>query len=219
MKKYICVALFLLAFFFSSVAQTKYSYAVYYSPALTSRITRASDDLNWLKSESDKLEKSEFGYAAGVFIEREMNNSWSVRGGIGFSVFSEKIDSLDYLGIDKYRNEYRFIEVPLVATRFFGKSALNRPYMSLGYSLNCFLNKETTYSLVGSSREESTVNKGDENQLSHALRISVGYDFALDKKWNFRAELFSTQFITSLTQSDLKRLPNSLGLSLQIRKK
>jgi hypothetical protein len=91
--------------------------------------------------------------------------------------------------------------------------------LSFGYSLNCFLNKQTEYSLVGSNREESTINKGDENQLNHGLRISVGCDFALDKKWNFRAELYSTQFITSLTQDDLKRYPNSLGLSLQVRKK
>jgi hypothetical protein len=219
MKKYFSVGLFLLAFFFCSEAQTKYSFGGYYSPALTSRITRSNGDLNWLKAESDKMEKADFGYALGIFTEREINNSWSARGGIGYSVFSEKIDSLDYLGIDKYTNEYRFLEIPIVATRFFGKSASNRPYLSFGYSLNYFLNKQTTYSLVGSNREESSVNKGDENQVNHALRISVGYDFALDKKWNFRAELFSTQFISTLTPGDLKRLPNSLGLSLQIRKK
>lgn len=219
MKKYFSVALFLLGFFFCSEAQTKYAYGVDYSPGLTSRITRANGDLSWLKSESDKLEKPEFGYAFGLFIEREINNSWSARGGIGYSVFSEKIDSLNYLGIDKYKNEYRFLEVPIVATRFFGKSASNRPYLSFGYSLNYFLNKQTTYSLLGSNREESTVNKGDENQVNHAFRISFGYDFALDKKWSFRAELYSTQFITSLTQADLKRYPNSLGLSLQVRKK
>jgi hypothetical protein len=219
MKKYFSVALFLLAFFFCSEAQTKYSYGIYYSPALTSRITRTNVDLDWLKAESDRMEKADFGYTLGVYTEREINKSWSARGGIGYSVFSEKIDSLNYLGIDKYKNEYRFLEVPIVATRFFGKSASNRPYFSFGYSLNYFLNKQTTYSLVGSNREESTVIKGDENQVNHAFRISFGYDFVLDQKWNFRAELYSTQFITSLTRGDLKRYPNSLGLSIQVRRK
>ena len=219
MKNCLFVILFLTAFVCGIEAQTKPAFGIYYSPSYTTRISKASDDLNWLKKEWDKLESGSMGYAIGAFGERSFSPKWNARAGVGFSSFGERADSLNDLGLDKYRTAYRFIEVPVVASYYFGENKYRRPYFSAGYTLNYFLNKSITYSLVGSNREEKTVIKGDEKYINHAVRIAFGFDFVLDKKWNIKTEIFANQFISSLTNDGVRRMPFAAGLSVQLRKK
>jgi hypothetical protein len=217
MKNYFFVFLFLTAF--ASNAQNKPTFGVYYNPSFTSRITQANSDLNWLKKEWDKLDSGSMGYSVGAFAERSFSSRLSVRAGIGFSSFGERADSLNDLGIDKYRTDYRFIEVPLVASYYFGENKYRRPYFSAGYTMNYFLNKSITYSMVGSNREEKTIIKGDEKSINHAVRFAFGFDFVLDKKWSLRTEIFANQFLSSLTNDGVRRMPFSSGMSVQLRKK
>lgn len=219
MKNYFIVFLFLMVLVFASNGQTKPAFGVYYNPSFTSRITQANSDLSWMKKEWDKLESGIMGYSVGAFAERSFSSKWSVRGGAGFSTYGERADSLNNLGIDKYRTTYRFIEVPIVASYYFGKSKYNRPYFSAGYMLNYFVNKRISYSLLGTSREEKTVLKGDEKAINHAVRLAFGFDFVLDKKWSLKTEIFANQFVSSLTNDGVSRLPFAAGLSIQLRKK
>jgi hypothetical protein len=217
MKNYFFVFLFLTAF--GSNAQTKPAFGVYYNPSFTSRITHANSDLSWMKKEWDKLESGSMGYSVGAFAERSFSSKLGVRVGAGFSSFGERADSLSDLGIDKYKTDYRFIEVPFVASYYFGENKYRRPYFSAGYTLNYFLNKSITYSFLGSNREEKTVLKGDEKAISHAVRFAFGFDFVLDKKWSMKTEIFVNQFVSSLTNDGLRRMPFAAGLSIQLRKK
>ena len=219
MKNYFLFFIFLIAFSFGSVAQTKPAFGVYYNPAYTVTKTNATGELDWLKTEWDKLETGSTGYAVGAFAERSFSSKWSVRVGAGFSTYGERADSLNNLGIDKYRTDYRFIEVPVIANYYFGDNKYRRPYFSAGYTLNYFLNKRINYSLLGSSREERTILKGDEKAISHAVRFAFGFDFVLDKKWNMKTEIFVNQFVSSLTNDGLSRMPFAAGLSIQLRKK
>ena len=219
MKNYLFVFLFLTAFAFGSTAQSKPAFGVYYNPSYTSRISQSKSDLSWLKKEWDRLESGSMGYSVGAFAERSFSSKFSVRVGAGFSSFGERADSLIDLGIDKYRTEYKFVEVPVVANYYFGENKYRRPYFSAGYTMNYFLNKSITYSVVGSSREEKTVLKGDEKSINHAVRFAFGFDFVLDKKWSLRTEIFASQFVSSLTNDGVRRLPFSSGLSVQLRKK
>jgi len=219
MKNNFLVFLFLTTFVFGSSAQTKPAFGVYYAPSFTSRITQANGDLNWLKKEWDKLESGSVGYSFGAFAERTLSPNLSLRVGAGFSSFGERADSLIDLGVDKYRTDYKFIELPVVASYYFGENKYRKPYFSAGYTMNYFLNKSITYSLVGSNREEKTVVKGDEKSINHAVRIAFGFDFVLDKKWSLKTEIFANQFVSSLTNDGVRRLPFSSGLSVQLRKK
>jgi hypothetical protein len=219
MKNYFLVFIFLTAFVCGSVAQTKPAFGVYYNPAFTVTKTKASGELDWLKKEWDKLETGSMGYAVGAFAERSLTSKISLRVGAGYSTYGERADSLSNLGIDKYNTDYRFIEVPVVGCYSFGKNKYAQPYFSVGYTLNCFLNKRITYSMVGSNREVKTVLNGDEKSISHAVRIAVGVDFVLDKKWSVKTEIFANQFVSSLTNDGVRRLPFSSGLSVQLRKK
>ena len=219
MKNYLFLFIFSTVSVFGSIAQTKPAFGVYYNPAYTTSITSADGDLNWLKDEWDKLETGSFGYSVGAFAERTVTSKISLRVGAGFSTYGEHADSLNNLGIDKYRTAYRFIEVPVVASYYFGENKYRRPYFSAGYTLNYFLNKSITYSFLGSNREEKTVLKGDEKAINHALRFAIGFDFVLDKKWSMKTELFVNQFVSSLTNDGLRRMPFAAGLSIQLRKK
>jgi hypothetical protein len=219
MKNYFLIFIFSIAFVFGSVAQTKPAFGVYYNPAYTTCMTKAGGELNWLKDEWNNLESGSMGYSFGAFAERSFSSKMSVRAGAGFSTYGERADSLKDLGIDKYNTNYRFIEVPVVAHYYLGKSKYNRPYFSAGYTLNYFLNKRIAYSLLGSNREEETVLKGDEKAISHAVRFAFGFDFELDKKWNLKTEIFANQFVSSLTNDGVRRMPIAAGLSIQLRKK
>jgi hypothetical protein len=219
MKNYLFLFIFLTAFVFGSVAQTKTAFGVYYNPAFTVTKTKAPVELDWLKKEWDMLESGSMGYSVGAFAERTVTSKISLRVGAGFSTYGERADSLNNLGIDKYRTAYRFIEVPVVASYYFGENKYRRPYFSAGYTLNYFLNKSITYSLVGSNREEKTVLKGDEKAISHAVRFAFGFDFVLDKKWSLKTEIFANQFVSSLTNDGVRRMPFAAGLSIQLRKK
>jgi hypothetical protein len=219
MKNYFLIFIFSIAFVFGSVAQTKPAIGVYYNPAYTTCITKADGELNWLKDEWNKLETGSMGYSVGAFAERSFSSKMSVRAGAGFSTYGERADSLKDLGIDKYQTDYRFIEVPFIASYYIGKSKYNRPYFSAGYTLNYFLNKRIAYSLLGSNREEKTVLKGDEKAISHAVRFAFGFDFVLDKKWSLKTEIFVNQFVSSLTNDGIRRMPFAAGLSIQLRKK
>ena len=219
MKNYLFLFIFSTVSVFGSLAQNKPAFGVYYNPAFTVTKTKAPGELDWLKTEWDKLETGSTGYAVGAFAERSFSSKWSVRVGAGFSTYGERADSLNNLGIDKYRTDYRFIEVPVIANYYFGENKYRRPYFSAGYTLNYFLNKSITYSFLGSNREEKTVLKGDEKAINHALRFAFGFDFELDKKWNLKTEIFANQFVSSLTNDGFRRMPFAAGLSIQLRKK
>ena len=219
MKNNFLLFIFLTVFTCGTAAQTKPAFGVYYNPAYTVTKTNATIELDWLKKEWDKLETGSMGYAVGAFAERTINSKISLRVGAGFSTYGERADSLKDFGIDKYHTDYRFIEVPVVANYYIGKSKYNRPYFSAGYTLNYFLSKRITYSLLGSNREEKTVLKGDEKAISHAVRFAFGFEFVLDKKWNLKTEIFANQFVSSLTNDGLRRMPFAAGLSIQLRKK
>jgi hypothetical protein len=219
MKNYLALIVLFIGIAFEVNAQSNYSFGGYYSPMYTNRITGTSSDLNWLKKEWDQLEKGGMGYSVGAFAERTVSEKLTIRGGLGFSSYGERIDSLMDLGIDKFKNDYRFVEVPVVACYSFGDYTSAIPYISLGYSLNYFLNKRNTYSLVGSKREEVTILKDNVNLVNHALRFSAGFDFTLDPKWNLRTELFANSFLSSLSNDAISRRPIALGLSLQLRRK
>lgn len=219
MKNYIIAAA--LSLFISSemCAQETTAFGVSFAPAYTQQSTRASSDLNWLEKEWDRKESGKFGYALGIFAEKEVAEHWSARVGVGFSSVGERVDSLLDLGVDKYNNDYRFIEIPIAVCYSFGKNKYTRPYVSLGYSLNYFLNKRTTYSMAGTNRDEVLLTKEDIYTLGHVARFAMGYDFVLDKKISLKAELFASQFINSLTKGPINRFPVSLGMSLQVRRK
>jgi hypothetical protein len=219
MKNYFLLFLLSIAFVFGSVAQTKPAFGVYYNPAYTACMTKALGELNWLKDEWNNLESGSMGYSVGGFAERFFSSKMSIRAGAGFSTYGERADSLKDLGIDKYKTDYRFIEVPVVACYSFGANKYARPYFSAGYTLNYFMNKRITYSLLGSNREERTILKGDEKAINHAVRFAFGFDFELDKKWNIKTEVFANQFVSSLTNDGIRRMPFAVGLSIQLRKK
>jgi hypothetical protein len=219
MKNYFLLFIFSTACVFGCVAQTKPAFGVYYNPAYTTCMTSANGELNWLKDEWSQLESGSIGYSAGAFAERSLSQKMSIRAGAGFSTYGERADSLKDLGIDKYKTDYRFIEVPVVACYSFGANKYARPYFSAGYTLNYFMNKRITYSLLVSNREEKTVLQGDEKTLSHAVRFAFGFDFVLDKKWSLRTEVFANQFVSSLTNDGIRRMPFAAGLSVQLRKK
>jgi hypothetical protein len=219
MKNYFLLFLLSIAFVYGSVAQTKPTFGVYYNQAYTVCMTKADGELDWLKDEWNNLESGSMGYSVGGFAERFFSSKMSVRAGAGFSTYGERADSLNNLGIDKYRTDYRFIEVPLVACYSFGANKYARPYFSAGYTLNYFVNKRITYSLLGSNREEKTVLKGDEKSISHAVRFAFGFDFVLDNKWSVKTEIFANQFVSSLTTDGIRRMPFAAGLSVQLRKK
>ena len=219
MKNYFLLFIVLTAFTFGTVAQTKPAFGVYYNPAFTVTKIKAPGGLDWLEKEWDMLESGSTGYAVGAFAERALTSKINLRVGAGFSTYGERVDSLKDLGIDKYNTDYRFVEVPVLACYSFGKNKYAQPYFSAGYNLNYFLNKRITYSLLGSNREERTILKGDEKAISHAVRFAFGFDFALDKKWNIKTEIFANQFVTSLTNDGVRRMPFAAGLSVQLRKK
>ncbi len=219
MKNNFLLFIFLTVFTCGTAAQTKPAFGVYYNPAYTGTKTNATGELEWLKKEWDKLETGSMGYAVGAFAERTLTSKISLRLGAGFSTYAERADSLKDLGIDKYNTDYRFIEVPVVANYYIGKSKYYRPYFSAGYNMNYFLNKRITYSMLGSTREEKTVLKGDEKAISHAVRFAFGFDFVLDKKWSLKTEIFANQFVSSLTNDGVRRMPFAAGLSIQLRKK
>lgn len=218
MKNIVLVFLFEIALVGLVNAQSKTEIGVYYNPSFTGRIIKSNGDLNWLKNEWNNLESRSFGNSFGAFAERSFTEKVSLKAGMGFTTYGEKIDSLNEYGIDKYKIAYRFLELPLVASYYVGDNLSARPYFSFGYALNYFLNKSITYSLDGSPRDFKNIFKSEESAIHHSLRLSFGYDFKLDNKWHLKAELIASQFFNSLTQGGVERFPNSIGISMQIRK-
>jgi outer membrane protein W len=175
-------------------------------------------ELDWLNNDLRAIENPAFGYTVGVNGERFISKNLSVNVGLGFSTYGQQVDSLNDLGLDLYKIQNRFIQLPIVAHYYFGENNYRRPFVSFGYSLHYFLYTQTTYSYVGSSRELSFNTSGDIKRLNHAIRIGGGYDFVLDKKWNLKSEIFFSNFITSLTSNGLKRYPMAVGFSILVSK-
>jgi outer membrane protein W len=166
----------------------------------------------------NNISRAGFGYSAGVFGEKKFSEKLSVRAGLGYLSLGENVDSLSAVGVDLYKSNYRFIELPLVASYSFGANKYVRPYVSFGYVLNYYINNRITYSYAGSNNEETQLVKNDFNAINHALRVSFGYDFVLDKKWNMRAECYAASFVSSLTEQGISRRPVALGISIHLRK-
>jgi outer membrane protein W len=175
-------------------------------------------ELDWLNNDLRAIENPAFGYTVGVNGERFISKNLSVNVGLGFSTYGQQVDSLNDLGLDLYKIQNRFIQLPIVAHYYFGEKNYRRPFVSFGYSLHYFLNTQTTYSYVGSSRELSFNTSGDIKRLNHAIRIGGGYDFVLDKKWNLKSEIFFSNFITPITSNGLKRYPMAVGFSILVSK-
>jgi hypothetical protein len=218
MRNQFVLTLFFVFFSIGAFAQEKNNFGVYFSPALTGQSVRSVSELDWLKNDFRSIENPGFGYAVGVNGERFVSQNLGVNIGLGFSTYGQQVDSLSDLGLDLYTIKNRFIQMPVVAHYYFGINNYRRPFVSFGYSAHFFTNTKTTYSYSGSSRELSFNTTGDIKRLNHAIRIGGGYDFALDKKWNLKSEIFISNFITPLTSNGLKRYPIAVGFSILISK-
>ena len=218
MKKVGSLILFAVVLSLQISAQKSMAIGGYFSPSITSRLTSSSEELSWLNTDMNNISRAGFGYSAGVFGEQRISEKLSVRAGLGYICMGENVDSLSAIGVDLYKSNYRFIELPLVASYSFGANKYVRPYASFGYVLNYYINNRITYSYSGSNNEETSLVKNDFNSINHAVRISFGYDFVLDKKWNLRTECFANSFVSSLTNQGITRRPIAFGLSLNLRK-
>ncbi len=218
MKKVGSLLLFAVVLSVQISAQKSMAIGGYFSPSYTSRLTSSSEELSWLNTDMNNISRAGFGYSAGVFGEKKFSEKLSVRAGLGYLSMGENLDSLTSLGIDLYKSNYTFIELPVVASYSFGSNKYVRPFVSFGYVLNYYINNRITYSFAGSNRDETLIVKNDFNAVNHALRVSFGYDFVLDKKWNLRTECFANSFVSSLTNQGITRRPIAFGLSLNLRK-
>ena len=218
MKKVGSLILFAVVLSVQISAQKSLAIGGYFSPSYTSRLTSSSEELSWLNTDMNNISRAGYGYSAGVFGEQRISEKLSVRAGLGYLSMGENVDSLSAVGVDLYKSNYRFIELPLVASYSFGANKYVRPYVSFGYVLNYYINNRLTYSFAGSNNEETSLVKNDFNSINHAVRISFGYDFVLDKKWNLRTECFANSFVSSLTNQGITRRPIAFGLSLNLRK-
>ncbi len=218
MKKFGSFILFAVVLSVQIGAQKSLAIGGYFSPSYTSRVTSSSEELSWLNTDMSNISRGGFGYSAGVFGEKKFSEKLSLRVGLGYLNMVETIDSLTDLGVDFYKSNYRFIELPVVASYSFGSNKYVRPYVSFGYVLNYYINNRIAYSYAGSNNEETLLVKNDFNSINHALRVSFGYDFVLDKKWNMRTECYATSFVSSLTEQGISRRPVAFGLSLSLRK-
>ena len=218
MKKVGSLILFAVVFSVQISAQKSMAIGGYFSPSFTSSFTSSSEELSWLNTDMNNISRAGFGYSAGVFGEKKFSEKLSVRAGLGYLSLGENVDSLSAVGVDLYKSNYRFIELPLVASYSFGANKYVRPYVSFGYVLNYYINNRITYSYAGSNNEETQLVKNDFNAINHALRVSFGYDFVLDKKWNMRAECYAASFVSSLTEQGISRRPVALGISIHLRK-
>ena len=218
MKKVGSLILFAVVLSVQISAQKSMAIGGYFSPSFTSRFTSSSEELSWLNTDMNNISRAGFGYSAGVFGEQKISEKLSFRAGLGYLSLGENVDSLSVVGVDLYKSNYRFIELPLVASYSFGANKYVRPYVSFGYVLNYYINNRITYSYAGSNNEETQLVKNDFNAINHALRVSFGYDFDLDKKWNMRAECYAASFVSSLTEQGISRRPVALGISIHLRK-
>jgi hypothetical protein len=218
MKKVCSLILFAVVLSVQISAQKSMAIGGYFSPSYTSRLTSSSDELSWLNTDMNNISRAGFGYSAGVFGEKKFSEKLSIRAGLGYLCMGENIDSLSSMGIDLYKSNYTFIELPVVASYSFGSNKYVHPFVSLGYVLNYYINNRITYSYAGSNRDETLIVKNDFNGINHAVRISFGYDFVLDKKWNLRTECFANSFVSSLTNQGITRRPVAFGVSLNLRK-
>lgn len=218
MKKVCSLILFAVVLSVQISAQKSLAIGGYFSPSYTSRLTSSSDELSWLNTDMNNISRAGFGYSAGVFGEKKFSEKLSIRAGLGYLCMGENIDSLSSMGIDLYKSNYTFIELPVVASYSFGSNKYVHPFVSLGYVLNYYINNRITYSYAGSNRDETLIVKNDFNGINHAVRISFGYDFVLDKKWNLRTECFANSFVSSLTNQGITRRPVAFGVSLNLRK-
>ena len=218
MKKVGSLILFAVVLSVEISAQKLISIGGYFSPSITSRLTFASEELSWLNTDMNNISRVGFGYSLGVFGEEKISEKLSLRAGLGYSSMDENIDSLSAVGIDLFKSSYRFIELPVIVSYSFGANKYVRPYVSFGYVLNYYINNRITYSYAGSNNEETRLVKNDFNAVNHALRVSFGYDFVLDKKWNLKTECFANSFVSSLTNQGITRRPFAFGVSLNLRK-
>jgi hypothetical protein len=218
MKKISSLILFAVVLYFQISAQKSIAIGGYFSPSITSSLTSSSEELSWLNTDMNNISRAGYGYSVGVFGEQRISEKLSVRAGLGYLSMGENVDSLSAVGVDLYKSNYRFIELPLVASYSFGANKYVRPYVSFGYVLNYYINNRLTYSFAGSNNEETSLVKNDFNSINHAVRISFGYDFVLDKKWNIRTECYATSFVSSLTNQGISRRPIAFGLSCGLRK-
>jgi hypothetical protein len=218
MKKVGSLIFFAVVLYVQISAQKSMAIGGCFSPSITSRLTSSSEELSWLNTDMNNISRAGFGYSLGVFGEEKFSEKLSLRAGLGYSSMDENIDSLSAVGIDLFKSSYRFIELPVVVSYSFGANKYVRPYVSFGYVLNYYINNRITYSYAGSNNEETRLLKNDFNAVNHALRVSFGYDFVLDKKWNLRTECFANSFVSSLTNQGITRRPIAFGLSLNLRK-
>jgi hypothetical protein len=218
MKKVGSLILFAVVLSVQISAQKSMAIGGYFSPSFASRFTSSSDELSWLNTDMNNISRAGFGYSVGVFWEQKISDKLSFRAGLGYLSMGENVDSLSAVGVDLYKSNYRFIELPLVASYSFGANKYVRPYVSFGYVLNYYINNGITYSYAGSNNEETLFVKNDFNSINHALRVSFGYDFVLDKKWNMRSECYVTSFVSSLTEQGISRRPVAFGMSIHLKK-
>lgn len=204
----------------------------YFSPDYAYRTLTGNEEIpEFLIPSMDSLESPRFGYTAGLGLEIPINQPFVFRSGIAFSDKGEKYEQssfqaigqdsvTDNLDLMEIIHHYYFIEIPAnIQYKLITENKLAL-YVKGGLSFNFLVNhnQSITYFYKDGSEEEFG-NDPDNNgfrTLSFSAMAAIGFRYQLTPHFVMMAEPIFKHHFTSITDTDLKQYPYSVGMNVGV---
>lgn len=170
-----------------------------------------------------KNEYETFGgcYAAGLDIQYDLNNRFIIRSGIGYKFYSDKYDFQHDLISHRTRNDYQYVQMPIIFGYAIWSNQKSRLYLLGGGNVNLLTSAQSSWidpNLLIPVAHSSNSNNTPFRSVTGALTLSLDFNVELSDHIKLHFIPSFDSFINSIYKrsTDLNELPYSMNMDLGI---
>lgn len=178
------------------------------------RITKANSDLSWLKDQLDTSETWKSGYSSNIQFTYDLNEKFGLSVACSYDSKGEQLKSTSLVDMKYYKTTYRYLGFPvfLQYTYPMTKGAM---VFAAGPELLLSLGNVAHFQMNTSNSDSKLLITTQENKsINFGAIMRLAYQVKLDKSTQLQLGLLYRQQLVSVTSTDVKRKPFSIGLQL-----
>ena len=187
------------------------------NPAFNYRFfSTKNEELNWLKSEHDSLQKGSAGFGIQINHEFGISEQRSFFMGIAYNKQGYSYNEQAINGFISYALNYHFLQFPLGANFYFRTNEHFQFCLQPSFIPGTLLKSTAVYQEVSAYQRQKTSIYPSSSSITLHAQLAAGVLVNLDPIWRLRAQLLVLQQVTNLSKGDLSCRLFSAGIQLAI---
>jgi len=207
---------------------SRLSVGLSFSPDITYRTLKGDGQLNEVIEVFNRVETSKFGFTTGAFILYSLNERWLLESGLFYTSQGYQTRKTEIIwppdppqpgdGVFQIFYTFQSLDVPLKVNYVLLDKKI-RVFASAGISTNVLLDNEQKIVIDfydQTSQSSSSAALEDPASLYMSALAGLGLDYNFTGNWSLRFEPVFRHAFTSISNSDLKQYPFSVGANVGV---